>query len=162
MHISEIFPKKQFKKNGSCKSYTSYLNFTKSKLEFTDEDKKLKFECIFCDAEYTCELGRTNNILTHLRNTCKNKNWSQAENLKKWLIAFEESTKEPHNKIKLSLELLKMIKFFISSNMAASCFDDPFFRDMFSGYKMKIPCSRTFSESILPDVFDKVKNLSSL
>ena len=116
----------------------------------------MNFECIFCETVILCVPGRTNNILTHLRNYCTNINQSQIDKLKKWLVAFDKSNKEPHNKFKLTSELLKLIKFFVSSNMSTSCFDNPHFRDLFSGYKMEIPCAKTFSTTILSDVFEKV------
>lgn len=51
---------------------------------------------------------------------------------------------------------MKLLKYFIGSNTSAKEFDSPFFRDLFSNFKIKMPCSKTFSEVILKSVFEKL------
>ena len=120
------------------------------------KNESISFECIFCEAKLQAPLGRTNNILTHLRFNCSNRDYDQREQLKKWLFLNDAATTDPHNKTKISTELLNLVKFFISSNIAASCFDNPYFRALFHSYTTKIPTAKTFSNGILTDVYKQV------
>ena len=62
-----------------------------------------------------------------------------------WFDLFNKSNNSPHNKTRIDDAKLKLVKYFIASNTAASEFDSPFFRDLFSSTTFKIPCAKVFS-----------------
>lgn len=79
----------------------------------------------------------------------------------KWISAYD-SMNAAMNKTLIDSETMKIVKYFIASNTAAKEFDSAFFRDLFSDFKIKIPCSTTFSEVILKSVFDKLNACNNI
>ena len=126
------------------------MNYTTSKLTATKKEK-LSFACIFCHVTISAVLGATHNVKSHLETH------KEIVDLQSWLDAYDKQSSLAHNKSNIDAETMKIVRYFISSNTAASNFDCPIFRDLFSGYKIKVPCSKTFSKVILDDVFTKVK-----
>lgn len=88
---------------------------------------------------------------THLSEHKSNKQ------LMKWIAAYDCSVKTPHNKTLIHEETLRIVKYFIKSDSAINDFDCSIFRDIFKDYKIKIPCSKTFKNVIIDDVYMKVK-----
>ena len=125
------------------------MHFTRSDRKCF-ENQQLKFLCIFCDTSISASLGKTSNILTHL------KKFHQDE-IGSWLTAFEASTSVPHNKFRIDQDTYGLVNYFISTNHAASNFDSKHFKFLMRNYKIALPCSRTFSDVILTDVFEKIK-----
>lgn len=99
------------------------MHFTRSDRKCF-ENQKLKFLCIFCDTSISASLGKTSNILTHL------KKFHQDE-IGSWLTAYKASTSVTHNKFRIDQDTYGLVNYFI--------------------------CSRTFSDVILSDVFEKMK-----
>ena len=95
-------------------------------------------------------LAKTANVKTHLIEHRK------VDNLSDWFQAYDPISSTPKNKFLIEKETMKIVKYFIASNSAASNFDMSYFRDHFSDYKIQIPCSKTFSKVILENVFLKV------
>lgn len=87
-------------------------------------------------------MGKTSNIKSHLE-----KEHKKNTGLMKWISACDNMNAAT-NKTLIDSETMKLVKYFIGSNTAAKEFDSPFFRDLFSDFKIKIPCSKTFSEVI--------------
>lgn len=143
------FPKKSFNHGGKSFGYTSYLNFTKSK-SVVEKNEKIQFTCIFCERSIVAVLGKTANVKTHLIEH------REVDNLSDWFQAYDTISSTPKNKFLIDKETMKIVKYFIASNSAASNFDMGYFRDLFSNYKIQIPCSKTFSKVILENVFWKV------
>jgi hypothetical protein len=146
----QVFPTKIFEKNGKSFEYTSYLNWTTSSVS-SESNEKIKFKCLFCEVTISCVLGKTTNIKSHLELQHKTN-----KRLMEWFDLFNKNNNRPHNKTKIDDATLKLVKYFIASNTAASEFDSPFFRDCFSLTPLKIPCAKTFSTIILPDVMNKL------
>ncbi len=145
-----LFPKKEFKKDGKIFAYTSYLNFTKTETTNSERNEKITFICVFCGIKQIAILGKTSNIKHHLERQHKDN-----KDLMTWFGAYNKST-EQTNKTCIDNETLKIVKYFIASNTAASEFDSVYFRELLSSFKIKIPCSKTFSEVILKSVMDKL------
>ena len=114
------FPKKEFIVSDKTKLYTSYLHFFESQTTVNDSEQKLAFKCIFCSVIKNCCIGATSNLLAHLK-----LHVSQSDELNTWLKAHC-SMKIPSNKIILDKKIFKLLKYFISSNTAASHFDYDF------------------------------------
>ena len=133
-----------FTNDGKEFLYTSYLNFTNSQL-VVDKGEIVKFTCIFCEQIYSCKLGQTSNIKLHLQRKHRD-----IANLAKWLKEYNKCHTS-HNKFYISNETIRIVKFFIAQNISASAFDCQHFRALLIDYKIKIPCTRTFSEVILSD-----------
>ncbi|RNA20168.1 zinc finger BED domain-containing 4-like, partial [Brachionus plicatilis] len=149
------FPTKVFNKNGKKFGYTSYLHFTRSISETTSDNQKLDFQCIFCGAKITAVLGETSNVKAHME---RHKN---IQDLVEWLSRYKE-IKSSINSSKVDEENLNLIKYFIASNSAISELDSIHFRNLFASTKIKMPCSKTFSEKIVPSVFELLnKEISS-
>ena len=125
------------------------MNFTKSDLT-VEKGAKIIFSCLFCDIKQTSILGQTSNIKHHLMTHVENKD------LVIWFQHYDK-IKVPTNKFVIDNETLRIVKYFIASNTAASNFDCPYFRDLMRDFKRPIPCSDTFSDVILKSVFEKVK-----
>ena len=53
---------------------------------------------------------------------------------------------------------MKMVRYFIASNTAAKNFDCRYFRDLLGGYSVQVPCSDTFSNSVLPSIVQAAKD----
>lgn len=79
----------------------------------------------------------------------------------KW-ISLSFADHSAINKTTIDKETMKLVKYFIASNSAASEFNSFYFRDLFSGLKLKIPCSKTFSDVSLKDVFDKLTDCTTI
>ncbi|RNA27693.1 zinc finger BED domain-containing 4-like [Brachionus plicatilis] len=149
------FPTKVFNKNGKKFGYTSYLHFTRSISETTSDNQKLDFQCIFCGAKITAVLGETSNVKAHME---RHKN---IQDLVEWLSRYKE-IKSSIDSSKVDEETLNFIKYFIASNSAISELDSIHFRNLFASTKIKMPCSNTFSEKIVPSVFELLnKEISS-
>ncbi len=71
--------------------------------------------------------------------------------------AFDAVNASPANKYFIDDETMRLVRYFISRNQALSDFDDDTFKDLLSGYKRKIPCSKTFKSVVLDDVYMKVE-----
>lgn len=149
---NSLFPKKEFIVDGKETMYTSYLNFTISPVRVASKEK-ISFQCIFCNSENSCMLGATSNVKKHLENHKHTERF-----LKKWFDSFDDTHKAPHNKYQIDEETMKILKYFITRNTALSDFDDPSFRELLSGYKKPIPCSKTFSTAVLDVVVSNVRS----
>ena len=73
---------------------------------------------------------------------------THSDDLSAWLKGHS-SIKVPSNKVIFDNKVFKLLKYFISSNSAASQFDSKYFRDILD---YKIPYAKTFSNNILPEV----------
>ncbi len=134
---------KKFKKVGDVFANTSYLNFTKTEKTISELNEKIIFICVFCGIKQIAILGKTSNIKHHLERQHKDN-----EDLMTWFGAYNKSV-EQTNKTCIDNEILKIAKYFIASNTAASEYDSVYFRELLSSFKIKIPCSKTFFEVIL-------------
>ena len=110
----------------------------------------MHFKCIFCSVLIKAVLGATSNVKSHLELHTGEKD------LVIWLRAYEVEGDSPHNKYYIDDETMKIVNYFVARNSALSDFDSQSFKDLLSGYKRKIPCSKTFSKVILDDVYKKV------
>ncbi|CAF1068143.1 unnamed protein product, partial [Brachionus calyciflorus] len=146
---SDIFLRKFFKNNGKNFGYTSYLHFTRSIDETTSKKQKIIFDCIFCEAKFKAILGATSNIKAHLERHI------DVPGLLNWFNEYNASN-SLQNKKKINVMTIKLVKYFIASNSAFAELDSPHFRDLFQLANFETPCSKSFSEKILPEVFNMV------
>ena len=106
------------------------------------------FGCFFCDTVYTAVLGTASNCKPHLL---------KHPISKEWVDSYDLSHAEINNKISISTDVIRIVRYFITSNSAASEFDNPSFKDLLKNSSLPKFCSKTFSEVILKAVFTKVQ-----
>lgn len=140
------FPKKAFVIEGKEKLYSSYLFFTESKLNIENKGSKIEYKCLLCPVVITCIPSDSRNIKRHLEYNCKNKFL-----IERWMKDYNKS-QNVKKKI-ISNEILNLVLFFISTNYSLIQLENPFLRKFFS---IELPCARTFKETILPDVLNKL------
>ena len=114
----KIFPKKEFLINDAKKSYTSYLNFTKSITIIPEKTLFIKFQCLFCDLPpFKAKLGATSNIKAHLQRF-------HNDLLGNWFEVYD--SRRTTNTFLIDDNTLKLVKYFISSNTAYKELENPF------------------------------------
>ena len=105
------YPQKEFVVENKSKLYTSYLHFTTSPKNIPNKKIKQIFKCIFCDVSNLALIGSTSNVKKHLERYHK-----QLDN---WFISYNLQHKWQQN-ILIDKKILNLVKYFISSNTAAS------------------------------------------
>lgn len=150
------FPKKLFKNGPKTFGYSAVLQFTNSKTTCA-RGEMIVFVCVFCGSKIKAVLGSTSNINGHF-DTCHSDPFKDKEFLF-WYNGYKATCPAVQNKTLITSETLKILKYFISSNTALREFDSVHFRELLSGYTIKIPCARTFSDVILTSVFAKMNKV---
>ena len=135
------------------KEYTSYLHFTTSIIRIQSQEDKIEFSCIICkpaqkEGKFKASIGRTSNIKKHLENF-------HGSILGKWFKAYDAFNNLKKSSRKIDEDTLHLVKWFISSNSAIESLKNP---DLRAILKPKIHSSKTFRESTIPAVIEKLED----
>ena len=148
------FPNKKLNNGGKLFVYTADLNFTSSELSLQKRNQ-LSFNRLVCNITLKASQGSTSNIEHHIE-THKAENLDLRKTL--WFEPYDSDSQTPSNKFSIDNETIKMVRYFIASNIADKNFDCPYFRYLLRGYSVQVPCIDTFSNSVLPSIVQSVKD----
>jgi hypothetical protein len=143
------FPKKNFVIGGIKKQYCSYLHFTESTVEVSTSFEKVSYKCMLCPTVISCKPAESRNVKRHLQFDCKGK-----AIIANWWIAYNVS--QNFTRREISEDEMNLMKFFISSNTSIIQLENQYLRNCL---KFSLPCAKTFTETILPSVMDKLSNI---
>ena len=105
---------------------------------------KSKFKCLGCQKYETYQsLGKFTGLNKHIRANCLN------QSFKEWYKNYQNhvNTKQ---KLKLSQEMLILLKYFISSNTSLSDLENPYLRELLKP-RLEMPGYFSFRETLLPN-----------
>jgi hypothetical protein len=139
------FPKKLVQIGDTDKFLTPILNFFEFAHTFCQEtDENISFKCKICERKYQAVIARTTNLNKHLKTH---------DLLDEWFKQYE-SYKQP-KKTAIDDTNLKLIKYFISSNVALKELKNKWLRELIS--VELLPGPHSFRKRILPAVYEKLR-----
>ena len=153
---NSIFSKKVFMVGEKEHKLTPIFNFFTSPTKFAIKPtKKIVHKCMICGKTIQDEFGYSSNINHHLRHHTKNN-----IALKNWYVAFEKH-KFNNNEIENNLDqhTMDLVNFFLTCNLSLECLENNYLRKLL---KVKLPCSKAFTTTILPRVMKILKDLFSI
>ena len=141
-----IFEKKVFIIGDKEHKLTAIFNFFTSPTKFaTKPTKTISHKCIICGKSLEEEFGFSSNLNHHLRRHSK-KNIA----LKNWYEAYEKmKALNNENQNNLDKHTMDLVNFFLTCNLSLECLSNKYLRNLL---KVKLPCSKTFTTTILPRV----------
>ena len=151
----EILKKKLFKVDNNEHYKTLIYNFFDSKTEFKEwPTSSVEFTCIICYGICTEKLNHSTNLMKHLK-----KHNSEIDNtLAVWFTEYKNQKQTTVQKEGIDENTLELVKYFISSNTALKELNNVHLLHFMRMAGLKMPCSKTFKNKIMPEVIQKVKN----
>ena len=139
------FPKKLIQIGDKKTSLTAILHFYEFAQTFCEQtDENITFKCKICEKNYQAVLARTTNLNKHLKTH---------DLLDEWFKEYE-TYKQPKKTV-IDDTNLKLIKYFISSNVALKELKNKWLRELIS--VEVLPGPHSFRKRILPEVYKRLR-----
>jgi hypothetical protein len=118
-------------------------------LKFQQVLKKYPKKCMLSPTVISCKPAESRNVKRHLEFDRKGKGI-----IANWWIAYNLTLNFSRREI--TEDEMNLMKFFLSSNTSIIQLENQYLRNCF---KFSLPCAKTFTETILPSVLDKLSNI---